>query len=116
MLFLSDAARRDCALLRETNEAERERAHLLERDKDALQWNVKRLTSERNDVVNERIAMEEKILSLETIMADLKTECNTLRVSVSLTDLLIQILSTIHVYRAFSTICRNFSKVSRPGM
>ena len=85
MLFLSDAARRDCALLRETNEAERERAHLLERDKDALQWNVKRLTSERNDVVNERIAMEEKILSLETIMADLKTECNTLRVSVSLT-------------------------------
>ena len=78
---VAEAARRDCALLREANEAERERSHLLDRDKDALQWNVKRLTSERNDVINERIAMEEKILSLETIMADLKTECNTLRVS-----------------------------------
>ena len=59
---------------------ERERAHLLERDRDTLTYNVKRMTSERDAVANERVGLEEKVLNLEVLMADLKDECNTLRV------------------------------------
>ena len=54
--------------------------HLLERDKDALTYNVRRLTSERSASSEERVALEEKLLNLEVLMADLKDECNTLRV------------------------------------
>ena len=53
---------------------ERERAHLLERDRDTLAYNVKRMTSERDAVANERVGLEEKVLNLEVLMADLKDE------------------------------------------
>ena len=79
-MFYVDSSRRDCQKLQTAVQDERERAHLLERDRDTLAYNVKRMTSERDAVANERVGLEEKVLNLEVLMADLKDECNTLRV------------------------------------
>ena len=78
--FVTDTSRRECARLEASSQEERARVHLLERDKDALTYNVRRLTSERSASSEERVALEEKLLNLEVLMADLKDECNTLRV------------------------------------
>ena len=76
----SDKSKRESAELRSVLDEQREAAHLSQRDNDALTWNVKRLTSERDVIVSDRVALEENILGLKTVMADLKEECNNLRV------------------------------------
>ena len=59
---------------------EQKRTHTLERDNDALNFQIRRLTAERDDLTADRFSMHERIVNLENMLATCKEESNNLMV------------------------------------